>query len=91
MKKYILTVVIASILISCSTQKRYTYEAVNLQQGEISKYHVKCQLVAIRPTMKGIKHTFITERSDTIYRFFDKPLEVNQCYFVWKTKTEKNL
>lgn len=87
--KYILILTI--ILSSCSTVKRYSYEAVNLQEGEISKYHVKCQLVSIRPTMKGIKHTFVTEKNDTLHRFFDKSLEVNHCYYVWKTKLEKNL
>lgn len=74
---------------SCSTQKRYSYEAINLQEGEISKYHVRAELVSIKPTQKGYKHIFVSDGNDTIIRFFAKPLEVNHCYYVWKTKLDK--
>lgn len=81
--------IICLILSSCSTVKRYSYEAVNLREGEISKYHTKCQLIGVNRTMKGFKHTFVSGSNDTLIRFYQKPLEVNKCYYVWKTKLDK--
>lgn len=80
--------IICLIISSCSV-KRYSYESVNLQQGEISKYHIECKLVKINPSAKGIKHTFVTAKNDTLIRFYQKPLEINRCYMVWKTKLDK--
>jgi hypothetical protein len=81
--------IIALILSSCSTVKRYSYEAVNLQSGEISKNHERCQLIEVNRTMKGFKHTFVSVSNDTLIRFYQRPLEVNHCYYVWKTKLDK--
>lgn len=82
--------IICLIISSCSV-KRYSYESVNLQQGEISKYHVQATLVKTNPSGRGYKHTFVTAQSDTLIRYYAKPMEVNKCYYVWKTKLEKNL
>lgn len=87
--KYIL--IVAIILSSCSTVKRYSYESVNLQQGEISKYHVQAKLVYIKPTPRGYKHTFVTDKKDTLIRYHAKPMIKDSCYYVWKTKLEKHL
>ena len=86
-------IVIAILAASCSI-KRYSYEAVNLQPGEISKYHERCQLVKIKPPVnfnnsRGYKHWFVSDKNDTLIRYYQKPLEINQCYYVWKTKTDK--
>lgn len=87
-----LIIIIALIISSCSNQRRFSYEAVNLQEGEISKYHhMNCTVVSINPTMRGYKHLFVTPKNDTIVRYYAKPLEKNRCYNVWKTRTEKTL
>lgn len=90
MKTIILIIAIA--LTSCSTAKRYSYEATNLQEGEISKNHIKCTLVERpKPTQKGYKHILVSANNDTLTRFYSRPLEVNKCYWIWQTRGEKNL
>jgi hypothetical protein len=84
----LLPVIALIILSSCST-KRYLTESVNLKPQE-DKYHVQAKLVKVRPTMRGYKHTFVTDKAkDTIYRYYQRPLQTDSCYMVWKTKLDK--
>ena len=88
MKKYILTLFLGSLVASCST-RRYIQESVNLKPQE-DKYHVQAKLVKVRPTMRGYKHTFVTDKTrDTLYRTFQTRLDIDSCYMVWKTKLDK--
>ena len=81
--------ILSLLFASCASVKRYSYESVNLQPGEISKNHERCQLIEVNRTMKGFKHTFVSGGNDTLIRFYQRPLEVNHCYYVWKTKLDK--
>lgn len=83
---------ICLILSSCASVKRYSYEATNLNEsGEIHKNHIKCEVVGIKLTQKGFKHILVTANNDTLIRFYQSPLEVNKCYWIWQTRGEKNL
>lgn len=83
---------ICLILSSCASVKRYSYESTHLNEGEISKYHVKATVVSSKPTMRGYANVFVTDKGDTLKtRYSNLPLEVNKCYYVWRTKAEKDL
>lgn len=83
-----IVVILFVLATSCHTS-RYYYEGVNLKPGEISKYHERCTLTAVKVTKRGYKHIFIADNGDTLPRLLPKPLPVDSCYYVWKTKTDK--
>jgi hypothetical protein len=84
-------ILIVVLVSSCATVKRYSYESTHLNDGEISKNHVRCEVRSFHRNAQGFKHTLVTEKNDTIYRTYTRPLEVNKCYYIWKTRGEKNL
>jgi len=90
-----IVILLAVIASSCSVT-RYHHESVNLKEGgEISKYQMKCKLVAVRPSKMGYKHTFLREprqfdKQDTIVRFYNLRLkDVDSCFYITKTRLEK--
>lgn len=74
-------------LASCSLG-RYNQESINLKPQE-DKYHVRAVLVKVQRNMKGYKHWFVTDKSDTLIRNYYIPLKTDSCYMVWKTKLDK--
>ena len=82
----LLLIITCLFFASCSSTKRFTYEASKLQTSD--KYHARCKLVKVKPGAKGYRHMFVSERGDTIYRNYFIPLKTDSCYMVWKTKTE---
>lgn len=87
--KVILIILFAGFLASCSTN-RYNHESVHLKTGgELDKYHTRCQLITVKRTMQGYKHLFIADNGDTLKRVYERPLEVDSCYYIRKTRTEK--
>jgi len=82
-------IVIAILAASCSTS-RYNQESVYLKTGgELDKFHTRCQLMTVKQTSMGWKHIFIADSGDTLRRVYDKRLEVDSCYYIRKTRTEK--
>jgi len=80
-----------AILTSCGNQyrcypskKSRDYAETEIKEGVITKNHEKAILVSVNRTMKGYRHLFVTERKDTIARFFNCPLSVGDCYYVLK-------
>jgi len=80
-----------AILTSCGNQyrcypskKSRDYAETEIKEGVITKNHEKAILVSVNRTMKGYRHLFVTERKDTIARFFNCPLNVGDCYYVLK-------
>lgn len=92
MKLFIIT---TTVLLSClgsmaqskSTTPRQLHEGIYLVQGGgISKDYTRCQLVQIKRTMQGLKHTFISDSGDTLYRVMQRRLPVDSCYQVYNVK-----
>ena len=81
-----IVIIMAVLAASCSSTKRFTYEASKLQTSD--KYHARCKLVKVKPGAKGYRHMFVSEKGDTLYRNYFIPLKTDSCYMVWKTKTE---
>jgi hypothetical protein len=82
----LLLIITCLFLASCSSTKRFTYEASKLQTSD--KYHARCTLVNVKPGAKGYRHTFVSDRGDTLRRIYFIPLKTDSCYMVWKTKLE---
>lgn len=75
--------IIALILSSCSVIPRYNTEGVNLKQGgEISKDHVRCTLVSVKQGSRGFKHLFLSDKSDTLIRYYNVKMQVDSCYYI---------
>lgn len=91
MKTALLVLTISIVLFSCAPQGRCypskrskDYAETQIKEGIITKNHEKTILVSVNRTMKGFKHLFVTERNDTIARYFNCPLSVGDCYYVLK-------
>jgi hypothetical protein len=78
--KYILFLSIL-FFTSCSIQ-RYNAEGVNLKPGEISKDHTRCTLVSVKLGQRGYRHLFVTDKSDTLVRYYNVKMQVDSCYYI---------
>lgn len=84
---FLLFLSINSMAQSKATTPRQLHEGIYLVQGgEISKDYTRCQLVQIKRTMQGLKHTFISDNGDTLYRVMQRRLPVDSCYQVLNIK-----
>jgi len=92
MKKTILILsVIGFMFTSCSSQ-RYCqpskrsrdYADLYLKDGgTIDSLYTRCILVRVNPTTWGYKHLFVTDKGDSLHRYYQKRLILNECYKVF--------
>ena len=88
--KTLITILFAVSIISCTTT-RQNHEGLNMKQatGEVGKYHTRAILTNVKRTKLGYKHTFISDKGDSLVRVFNQKLPVDSCYYVRKTRLEK--
>lgn len=92
MKPILIILALTTILYSCGSQrscypsKRSKDYAVIKTDGNIIKSdYRKTSLVSVSKTMKGNKHVFVTDTSDTLIVFLDYRYCVGECYWVLKS------
>lgn len=85
----VLLIMIAIIMNSCTTYRCYPSKrskdyAVLKEGGTIAQAndYRRTTLISIRRTMKGYKHLFVTDESDSIYLYLYPKLEVGECYLI---------
>jgi hypothetical protein len=92
MKKLAILFIAAIIILSsCATSRNGCGTERDVQRHDSRPFRAEAYpnynraiLVKIQPTFKGNKHFFITDTSDTITRYFNCSLTLNECYLVRK-------
>lgn len=91
MKRLLIPLIALVVFQSCSTAKprvnndcgtenykhKFRAGVKLLETGTIARAiaPIKVELISIKRTMKGVKHVFVSDKGDTIVRYFHKPLK----------------
>ncbi len=65
-------------------RKQFRASVVLKEGGTIAQANEyrRTTLVSVRRTMRGYKHLFVTDESDTVYLYLHPKLETGECYLI---------